>query len=605
MKVRRSNRLRDAIYWTIQLADEVIITLDNISKQIGDKTILQELSFGIHRFDKIGVVGINGSGKTTLLKMLTGQTDPSTGQIVFRNDLKIGYLMQDVPLDPHINVLNYVLPEIPDSSEINDDYKYKAVLGVLGIHEYDKPLRLLSGGQKRKTDLAKVLVQDPDVLILDEPTNHLDMDTIEWLQEYLANAKKTLIFVTHDRYFLDAICTRILEIENNKCYLYEGNYSEYVRGKIIRATDSERKETRRKAQLKKELDWLNRGAQARASKPKNHVDRVKELLSKSYLISNTELNISFQTDRLGKTILELHQIEKSYDDKVLFKNLDHNFQPQERIGIIGPNGCGKTTLLRLITGEEDPDLGTIKAGVNTHFAYYKQEEDSFDPKLTVYEYIAQYAEVIKTKDGTKLSATEMLKRFLFDGKSQQMKMSALSGGERKRLFLLKSLMFGANFIILDEPTNDLDIRTLEILEDYLDAFGGCLLVVSHDRFFLDRTVDYLFIFEEDGIHKFSGNYSDYRLVRRFQIEEKAEKLVVYRPKRVKATLSYNEQRELTRLEQEIENIEQETGELETKLQDPAAGLSHEDYRAISQRLEELQALHSELFESWAELSERA
>ena len=587
------------------MADEVIITLENISKQIGDKIILQNLSFGIHQLDKIGVVGINGSGKTTLLKLLTGQIEPSTGIITFRKGLKVGYLMQDIPLDPDINVLNYVIPEIPDASELNEDHKYKAVLNVLGITEYDKALSLLSGGQRRKTDLAKVLVQDPDVLILDEPTNHLDMDTIEWLQDYLTTAKKTLIFVTHDRYFLDAVCNRILEIEHSKCYLYEGNYSEYVRGKLIRATDSERKETRRNAQLKKELDWLNRGAKARSTKPKNHVDRVKELLSKSYLISNTELNISFQNDRLGKTILELHKIGKSYGSNELFRNLDHNFQPNERIGIIGPNGCGKTTLLRLITGEEDPDLGAIKAGVNTHFAYYKQEEDSFEPNLSVYDYIAQYAEVIKTRDGTKLSATEMLKRFLFDGKMQQMKMSALSGGERKRLFLLKSLMFGANFIILDEPTNDLDIRTLEILEDYLDAFRGCLLVVSHDRYFLDRTVDYLFIFEDDGIHKFAGNYSDYRLVEKFKEEEKAEKLTVFRPKRVYTSLCYNEQRELSQLEQMIDSIETEVIELESKLADPASGLSHSDYSSIGQRLEELQNRHNSLFERWAELSEKA
>lgn len=586
------------------MVSDVLITLENISKSIGDKTILSELSFGIHSQDKIGIVGINGSGKTTLLKLLTGQIDPTTGTITIRKGLKIAFLMQDVPFDPALSVLEYVCLEASTTGEVFEEHKIKAVLTTLGVTEFDKPLRLLSGGQRRKTDLAKVLVQDPDVMILDEPTNHLDMDSIEWLQEYLANAKKTLIFVTHDRYFLDAVCNKILEIEQSNCYIYDGNYSDYVKGKLLRSTDLQRKETRRNAQLKKELDWLSRGAKARTSKPKNHIDRVKELLSKSYLISNAELSISFQTDRLGKTILELHKISKSYGSKNLFSSLDHHFQPRERIGIIGPNGCGKTTLLRLIAGEEEPDLGTIKAGINTHFAYYKQEEDSFDPGISVYDYIAQFAEVIKTKDGAKVSATEMLNRFLFDGKMQQMKLSALSGGERKRLFLLKSLMFGANFIILDEPTNDLDIRTLEILEDYLDAFGGCLLVVSHDRFFLDRCIDYLFVFEPNGIRKFAGNYSDYSLVHRFEKEETEEKNVVMRPKRVYSGLNYNEQREFNRIEASIAEIEKQITELEEQLANPAPELDHTAYSQIGESLAKLQNEHDELFQRWSELIEK-
>ena len=581
-----------------------MITLENISKNIGDKTILSDLSFGIHALDKIGIVGINGSGKTTLLKLLTSQTEPTSGIITLRKGITYACLMQDVPFDPTLTVLEYVTPDKISQHDEYDEHKIKAVLTTLGVTEFDKPLRLLSGGQRRKTDLAKVLVQDPDIIILDEPTNHLDMDSIEWLQEYLANAKKTLIFVTHDRYFLDAVCNKILEIDNSECFIYEGTYTEYVKGKLIRATDAQRKETRRNAQLKKELDWLQRGAKARATKPKNHVDRVKELLSKSYLISNAELNISFQTDRLGKTILELHKISKSYGDRELFLDLEHHFQPRERIGVIGPNGCGKTTLLRLITGEEDPDMGTIKAGINTHFAYYRQEEDAFDPMLSVYDYIAQYAEVIRTKDGSKVSATEMLGRFLFDGKMQQMKLSALSGGERKRLFLLKSLMFGANFIILDEPTNDLDIRTLEILEDYLDAFDGCLLVVSHDRYFLDRCIDYLFVFEPAGIRKFAGNYSDYSLVHRYEKEEIAEKPVILKPKRIYSGLNYNEQREFNQLEADLSSIEQRIQELEENLADPSGALNHSAYLDISTELSDLQNRHDQMFDRWAELLEK-
>ena len=585
------------------MVNEIILTLEDVSCLYGDRTIIKDVSLGIHASEKIGIVGVNGCGKTTLLRILSGKQKPNTGKITLRNNIKIGYLEQDVDFIPHLTVLQHT---IPMSGEVQEDYYYKSLLNKLGITDYDQQVGTLSGGQRRKADLARVLALEPDILVLDEPTNHLDLDTIEWLQNYLASTNKTVIFVTHDRYFLDAICTRIIEIEHSLLYSFEGNYSDYIRGKLIRSTDLQRKETRRTAQLKKELDWLSRGAKARTSKPKNHVERVKELLSKSYLISNQELEISFQIDRLGKTILELHRLAKSYGGKQLFEEVDHNFQNMERIGIIGSNGCGKTTLLKMITGEVEPDLGAIKVGVNTHFSYYKQEEDSFDPNKTVYEYIAQFAETIKTGAGTKVTATEMLQRFLFDGKMQQMKLSALSGGERKRLYLLKSLMFGANFIIMDEPTNDLDIRSLEVLEDYLDAFRGCLLIVSHDRYFLDRTVDYLFIFEKGKLRKFAGNYSDYLLVKRYQQDESDEpkQMQILRPKRIQKGLTYNEQREFIGIEKEIESIELLLSEHEAKLSESPSSLSHLDYQKISEELGRLNERHQVLLDRWLELSEK-
>ncbi len=588
------------------MSSDVILTLTDISKSIGDKLIFSNISLGIHQQEKIGIVGVNGCGKTTLLRVIAGEISATTGERIFRGKTKISYLPQDPVFDPNIQVLDHLIPDHSVDPEHDDSYVYKSVLSRLGITEFHKPLGLLSGGQRRKTDLARALVNDPDLLILDEPTNHLDMDTIEWLQDYLAKLKKTVIFVTHDRYFLDAVSTQIWEMDKTKLFVSRGNYSEYLKGKLLRDVDAQRKETRRQAQLSKELQWLGRGARARATKPKHHVDKVKELLSKSYLISNSELDISFQTDRLGKTILELHRLSKSYGGRELFRDIDHLFQPRERIGIIGPNGCGKTTLLRLITGEEEADLGSIKVGLNTHFAYYRQDEESFDPTMSVYDYIAQFAEVIKTKDGTRLSASEMLQRFLFDGKMQQQKLGALSGGERKRLYLLKSLMFGANFIILDEPTNDLDIRTLEILEDYLDAFDGCLLVVSHDRFFLDRTIDYLFVFEGTSIRKIPGNYSDYLLIKRYQTEEEEERAqasMIMRPKRQTRGLNYNEQRELDQISVEIESLESRLLDLETELSCP--NLKPEDYSRISASQQELEARHSTLLERWLELSEKA
>ncbi|HPF09157.1 MAG TPA: ABC-F family ATP-binding cassette domain-containing protein [Candidatus Cloacimonadota bacterium] len=585
------------------MANEVILTLENINLSYGDKCIIKDANFGIHYCDKIGVLGINGSGKTTLLKVLSGVLKPNSGSITPRKNLKIGYLEQDPSFYPGSTVLEHVLPADPKDQK--EEHVYKSLLTKMGIETYNKPMHLLSGGQRRKVDIAKVLACEPDLLVMDEPTNHLDLDTIEWLQDYLATMKTSLIFVTHDRYFLDSVCNRIFEIERTKLYFYEGNYSDYVKGKILRQQDSQRKETRRQAQLDKELAWLARGSRARATKPKNHVDRVKELLSKSYLIEEQDLDISFQTDRLGRTILELHKLSKSYDSRPLFEELDHNFQPLERIGILGPNGCGKTTLLKMITGEVKPDIGSIKLGINTHIAYYKQDEDSFDPKLSVYEYIAQYAETIRMADGSKVTATEMLNRFLFDGKMQQMKLSALSGGERKRLYLLKSLMFGANFIILDEPTNDLDIRTLEILEDYLDAFRGCLLVVSHDRFFLDRCVDYLFIHQNGRFRKFAGNYSDYLLVKRYEKEEREEAAnpEILRPKRTNKGLSYNEQREFAGLESRIRELETKLNELEERLSLP--NLKVQEYSELATEIEILSSEHETILERWVELSDKA
>ncbi|MFA6692050.1 MAG: ABC-F family ATP-binding cassette domain-containing protein, partial [Saccharofermentanales bacterium] len=357
------------------MAKDVILTLENVYLSYGDRSIIEDACLGIHAGDKIGILGVNGSGKTTLLSILSGVLPPNSGTITPRKDLKIGYLEQDPPFGYGSTVMEHVLPA--DPKEQKADHIYKSLLTKMGIETYSKPMHLLSGGQRRKVDIAKMLATEPELLVMDEPTNHLDLDTIEWLQDYLDALKTALIYVTHDRYFLDAVCNRIIEIERSKLYFYDGNYSDYVKGKILRQQDNERKETRRQAQLSKELTWLARGAKARATKPKNHVDRVKELLSKSYLIEQQDLDISFQINRMGRTILELHKLSKAYDQNILFEDLDHNFQALERIGILGPNGCGKTTLLRMITGDVKPDTGSIKLGINTHIAYYKQDEDTF------------------------------------------------------------------------------------------------------------------------------------------------------------------------------------------------------------------------------------
>jgi len=623
-----------------------IISVENLNKSFSEKIICSNETFGIDENEKIGLIGLNGCGKTTLLKMLLGIESPDNGNITLRSNIKIGYLPQIPQLDPELTIYDQIYfsenpkfkllrkyKELTSSissnpSETNielhtliqqieaDDgwkieYKAKSYLTKLGFNDLEIKTKILSGGQKRRLDLARVLLDEPNILILDEPTNHLDLDTIEWFQDFLIDYKGIVIFVTHDRYFLDAVCTRIMEIEEGNIRFYEGNYSNYLRRKELEIVDVNRKETRRKAILKKELKWLQRGARARTSKPKNHLDRVKELLDKSYLSENAELDISFQTKRMGKTILEIHSVSKKYDKMDLFDDFSHVFQKMERIGIIGFNGCGKTTLLKLIAGEEEPSSGRIKVGHNTHFTYFKQDADEFKENISVIDYIREFADNIRTADGQLHSASEMLDKFLFNGKMQQNKVFSLSGGEQKRLYLLRSLMFGSNFIILDEPTNDLDIKTLEILEDYLDAFKGCLLVVSHDRFFLDRVVDYMFIFEEDRIVKFPGNYSDYLLVKKFREEEKKIKQSVKNTKlnsNRKTTLSlklkYNEKRELEELTSEIGLLDEEKLQIENRIEKEAASLSSKDFSELTARISKIEYELDKKTIRWLELEER-
>lgn len=622
-----------------------IISIEELNKAFAEKLICKDNSFGIFENEKIGLVGINGCGKSTLLKLLIGIEPVDSGKITYRKNIRTGYLPQIPQLDPnktiyeeiyfsdhpqfdllrkYYRILNKletkptkaleekhhrIIKEIESKDAWKIEVKAKSILDKFGFNDINLKISTLSGGQKRRIDLARVLMDEPDILLLDEPTNHLDLDTIEWFQDYLSKYKGTIIFVTHDRYFLDAVSDKIMEMENGQINFFKGNYSYYLRKKEQLDIDVQRKETRRKAQLKKELKWLQRGARARTSKPKDHLDRVKELIDKSYLSENKDLDISFKTKRLGKTILEIKNITKQYDDKILFTNFNHNFQKLERIGIIGLNGCGKTTLLKCIMEEIEPDNGSIKIGVNTSFSYFQQYINEFDNNQTVLGYIQEFAHNIRTADGILHSASEMLQRFLFDGKMQQSRLENLSGGEKKRLYLLRSLMFGNNFIILDEPTNDLDIRTLEILEDYLDAFKGCIIVVSHDRYFLDRVTDHLFVFDDDRIVKFPGNYSDFLLVKKYRDEEKIKNKKKLenkkqKTKKVSNKLSYHEKRELKLIEKEIPEIEKQIVTLNSKIEKEASNLSPGDFKEITDKLEELEVRMDELESRWLELDEK-
>ena len=645
-------------------------------------------------------MGINGSGKSTLLKILYGEEVSDTGKIVISNDKTINYLSQQPILDSNLSILEQIyqckhphfllLNEYKKLSEYleytytntseeyllnskkhnilyqrieaEDAYKIevkaRSILTILGFTDLNMPIHTLSGGQQRRVDLARVLLDTPDILLLDEPTNHLDTDIIEWLQDYLIEYKGIIIFVTHDRYFLDAVSNKILEIDRQKIQFYPGNYSEYLKRKELEDIDLQRKETRRQAQLKKEMKWLQRGAKARTAKPKDHLDRVKELIDKSYLTTEQELEISFQTQRLGKTILEIKNLcigyessienlsipllwrgrggtstsgnmtsftEKSLVPKaeringfttdaeinnsspnILLNDFSYNFQKNDRIGIIGPNGCGKSTLIKVIVEEIKQLKGKIKIGHNTKIAYLSQEDPILDPKQTVSEYVKSFAENIRTKDGVLHSTEEILERFLFDKKKQFNKISTLSGGEKKRLYLLTALIFGSNFLILDEPTNDLDIRTLEILEDYLDAYQGCIVLISHDRFILDRITDFLFIFEEDkSIRKFPGNYSDYLLVKKFSKEKTHITNTTQKPtqKEKKDTkLSYKEEQLLQKTEQEIESLEHEKDNINENLSNNAMNLKPTDFTNLSNRLKYIEDRLIELYEIWESLT---
>ncbi|MDD4155318.1 MAG: ABC-F family ATP-binding cassette domain-containing protein [Candidatus Cloacimonetes bacterium] len=626
---------------------ECLISAENISKKYVEKVLFSQSSFGIQNGDKIGLMGINGSGKSTLLKILCDLEKPDSGQIITKNNISIDYLTQMPNLEKNNTIIEQIYSSkhqhfglLKQYKRISDsltheyteslyqqqlelqqkierenawdiDFKAKSMLTILGFSDLNISISTLSGGQLRRIDLARVLLDNPDILLLDEPTNHLDTDTIEWLQEYLINYKGTIIFVTHDRYFLDSVSNKILEIDNGNLQFYPGNYSEYLQRKAQEDIDAKRKETRRQTQLKKELKWLNRGAKARTSKPKDHIDRVKELLDKSYLTNNQELEIAFANQRLGKTILEIHNLTIGYNEKILLDNFSYNFQKMDRIGIIGPNGCGKTSLIKAITNKLTPIKGNIKSGINTNIAYLEQTEPILDEKLSIIEYIKSYADQFKTKDGSIHSAEQLLEKFLFDRKMQQSKISSLSGGEKKRLFLLSSLVFGSNFLILDEPTNDLDIRTLEILEDFLDVYQGCILLISHDRFILDRIVDYLFIFENNkSIKMFPGNYSDYLIVKKFEEENSSKeendipKVSKNKSNKDNKKLNFKEQQILSQTEKDIENLENEINNLHNNLNENAHNLDYKEFNKLSEKLNELNNILEKKYEIWTNLSEK-
>ncbi len=617
------------------------LTLENVTKTYGDKVLFTDIDLHINRGDKVALVAQNGTGKTTLLRLIAGEESGEGEQckVFLHRGLRVGYLRQepDFPDDwtvietifesenPLIKAIRQyeeallfsanedrmqiALAQMEDLKAWDFESKIKEILFKLNITELDKKVGTLSGGQQKRLALAKLLIDEPEFIILDEPTNHLDLDMIEWLEDYIKQANLTLFMVTHDRYFLERVCTVIVELDQGNLYKYNGNYTEFLEKKATRFENESLEVEKAQKLMKKELDWIRRMPKGRGTKAKSRVDAFDKIKEKaSNKAENQKVQIDIKGARLGSKILEINYINKQYDDKILIKDFFYKFKKNERVGIVGKNGAGKSTFLKLITKEIRPDSGTVVIGGTVKFGYYTQDGIQLQTDKRVIDVITDIAEYIPLEKGQKLSASKLLERFLFSKKHQQVFVSQLSGGERRRLYLLTVLMENPNFLILDEPTNDLDILTLNVLENFLLDFPGCVLIVSHDRFFMDKLVDHLFIFEGEGqIKDYNGNYTEYRANKKIENRQQ-EKAPKEKKQRVKADadkpkLSYMERKEFNRLEKEIEKLETRKAIITEKFND--SNLSSEDIQKLSIELGEVTNSIDEKEMRWLELSEFA
>lgn len=574
------------------------MTLENATKTYGEKVLFENISLQISKGQKVALIAKNGTGKSTLLRVIAGLEQPEGEQasLLLRRDIRIGYLVQEPEFsegatvidavlesdNPMVQIvkqyelallgvgepLETVLAKMDDLKAWDVEAKIKEVLTKLKISNFDRPVKMLSGGQKKRLALAKIIIEEPEFLILDEPTNHLDLDMIEWLETYFQQPNLTLFMVTHDRYFLERVCNQIIELDGGKLYRYNGNYSEYLEKKAIRQETESAEWAKDKKLLDRELDWVRRSPQARTTKAKSRVDAYYNLEEKvSSVTVEKNMQIEIQGQRLGGKILELHNVSKSFGDLKLVQNFDYKFKKNERVGIVGPNGVGKTTFLKLLTTDIRPDTGKVVIGDNTVFGYYTQDGINLKEDKRVIDAVQDIAEFIPLAKGQKMTAAALLERFLFPRKQQQVYVSQLSGGERRRLYLLTILMQNPNFLILDEPTNDLDVLTLNVLEDFLMDFPGCILIVTHDRFFMDKIVDHLFVFEGNGkIGDFNGDYTEYRELQKEREREqrsatRAQEQKQKPPQTTNGKLSQDERKEMNKLEKEIKRLEERKAEI--------------------------------------------
>lgn len=581
------------------------VQIENLTKSYGDRLLFGDVTFGIFQGDKIGLIAPNGAGKSTLLRIICGEEDADSGNVVFRNGLRTGFLMQDPAFDPQHDVLQAAMQWITPAEDGTDrdghddwnaEDRARQMLSQLGLDDHSQSVATLSGGQKKRLALARVLLSKPDLLVLDEPTNHLDIPVIEWLENYLTRQKVTLLMVTHDRYFLDNICTKIIEIDRAQTYTYNGNYDYYLAKRQERVEALGAELAKVKNLLRTELEWMRRQPQARGSKAKYRIDNFHELEKRSHIdLSEKRVKLGVASSRIGSKIFEAKNVSKAFGDKQILRSWSYTFAPKEKVGIVGHNGVGKSTFIRLLLNELQPDSGSFEIGETVRWGYYSQEGmTGFDENKKVIDAVREIAEEVRIDDKTRLSASQFLSHFLFTPETQQKYIARLSGGERRRLYLATVLMRQPNFLILDEPTNDLDIMTLGVLEEYLAGFKGCVIVVSHDRFFLDRIVDHLFVFKGDGVVKdFPGDYSTYRhCLREEEREQRAAQVAAQpaetnakprTPQRVK--LSFKEKREMEELEARLEKLTAERAALEQEMSGGTMG--HEALTAAGARMETL------------------
>ncbi|HLT07517.1 MAG TPA: ABC-F family ATP-binding cassette domain-containing protein [Cyclobacteriaceae bacterium] len=621
------------------------LSVENLSKSFGEKKLFNNISFGIDQGQKIALVGINGAGKSTLMKIIMGLELPDAGQVAINQGIKVAYVHQNPVFEPDFTIFQTIfsgssnevfeviqryqkaMREVESGQGDNEefhrlmeqmdalqawDYEYQVeeVTGKLGLHQTDLLVGTLSGGQRKRVALAKAILEKPDLLLLDEPTNHLDLETIEWLEDYLSKANLSLFMVTHDRYFLEKVTNEILELDEGKIFRYQGNYSYFLEKKEERRLNEASEVEKARSLYKKELEWVRRQPKARGTKAKYRLDAFEATKEKAFTKKEErEIELTVTSQRLGNSIIEIDKISKSFGDKAVLTNFSYTFKKGDKIGIVGPNGAGKTTFLNMITGQIPPDTGQIKIGQTTAFGYYKQEELSFDDEKRLIDIVKEVAEIVTVAGGGTITISQFLNKFGFPPKQQHTPIGNLSGGERRRLQLLMVLIKNPNFLILDEPTNDLDIMTLNTLEEFLDNFPGCLIIVSHDRYFMDRLVDHLFVFQGEGMIKdFPGNYSEFREWEKEQKAEQKGKTVVNTPKPKEGPAkegskkaSFKEKKEFEQVQQDMITLEEEKQKLVDKISQGTD--DHEILISWSTRVQEIDEQLETLEVRWLELSE--
>lgn len=610
------------------------LILENVSRAYGDKVLFKNINLSVSKGDKIALVAKNGSGKTTLLKIISGEegSDGETSNIVISKDIRTVVLQQNPDFNPDDNALEAIfdsdnpalkaireyelalqngddllaqkcMTQLDDLKAWDLESKIHEILNKLKISDLSQPVKTMSGGQQKRLALAKILIEEPDFLILDEPTNHLDIEMIEWLENYLKTSNLTLFMVTHDRYFLDNVCNEIIELDNGQIFVYRGNYSQYLEKRDMRKMNDAVNLEKTKKLYSKELDWMRRQPQARTTKAKSRIDDFYDIKDKAHQkIEEDNMRIQIEPARLGSKILEAHSIVKSFGPHTIIDGFNYKFKKGERVGIVGPNGTGKSTFLKILTQQMQPDQGKIVVGDTTVFGYYTQDGISASDDKTVLDVIRDIADYIPLAKGLKLTAESLLERFLFPRPQQRVKVSQLSGGEKRRLYLLTVLVKNPNFLILDEPTNDLDIMTLNVLEDYLMDFPGCLIIVTHDRYFMDKLVDHIFVLEGNGtIKDFNGSYSEYRLSRSEPIIEKTLKIEEEPSDVNKEKATYEQRKEFTKIEREIKKLEGRKEEITALFLNPI-----EDTQRLVQLTKELENINTMIEEKemkWLELAE--